>query len=186
MADPVNQSTTSCVTELQQMYHISIWCVLISLALYACCYGYNSFPRVITGRQLCKSTSRNLFGRSDPAKNPIDNKNGGGIFGGMGDMFGALKKAQELAKKAEQLNKELSSSHFIGKDTSGTVTATFDGTAKPVSVAVPDSMLAQGSDAVSLAVTQAVLDGHTKSQAAMMGRMQDLYSQLGVPTPPSE
>lgn len=130
------------------------------------------------------ATAKNLFGRPEPPKNVPDKKNEGGMFGGMGNMMESMKKAQEMAKQAEAMNKELESTYVTGKDTSGAVLATFNGMAKPISIEVSDSILALGADSVSLAATQAVLDGHTKSQAMMMGRMQELYASLGLPMPP--
>jgi DNA-binding protein YbaB len=132
------------------------------------------------------STARNLFGRPEPPKNVPEKKNDGGMFGGMGNMMESLKKAQDMAKQAEIMNKELESTFIIGKDTSGAVTATFNGMAKPISVDIEESVLALGADAVSLAATQAVLEAHAKSQAAMMGRMQELYAGLGLPMPPGK
>jgi DNA-binding protein YbaB len=132
------------------------------------------------------SSARNLFGRPEPPKNDAEKKNNGGMFGGMGNMMESLKKAQDMAKQAEVMNKELEATFIIGKDTSGAVTATFNGMAKPISIEIEESVLALGADAVSLATTQAVLEGHAKSQAAMMSRMQELYAGLGLPMPPSK
>ena len=45
---------------------------------------------------------------------------------------------------------------------------------------VSDSLAAQGGDAVSAAVTAAMVDGHSKSQSAMMAKMSALYSPAGL------
>lgn len=44
------------------------------------------------------------------------------------------------------------------------VYATFNGLGMPVGLKVSDALCAQGGEAVSLACSQAMLDGHTKSQ----------------------
>jgi DNA-binding protein YbaB len=159
------------------------------LLLMLVCVQVSSFKLHSGGVQLAakhSATARNLFGRPEPPKNVPEKKNDGGMFGGMGNMMESLKKAQDMAKQAEVMNKELEATFIIGKDTSGAVTATFNGMAKPISVDIEESVLALGADAVSLATTQAVLEGHAKSQAAMMGRMQELYAGLGLPMPPSK
>lgn len=42
--------------------------------------------------------------------------------------------------------------------------ATFNGLGMPIGLKVSDALCAQGGEAVSLACSQAMLDGHTKSQ----------------------
>jgi DNA-binding protein YbaB len=105
---------------------------------------------------------------------------GGGMFGGMGNMMEQMKKAQEMAKKAEQLNKDLMNVYINGQDPSGQVTSTYNGLGVPMSMKVSESILAQGADAVSLATSQAMVDGYTKSQAAMMQKVQSMYAEAGV------
>jgi DNA-binding YbaB/EbfC family protein len=161
---------------------------IVVLLIAGCCLLFShsylsSRAGVRVSNGVSKTSVFGLFGRSDIPKNTLDSKKGG-MFGGMGDMMGALKKAQEMAKQLEQMNSELESTHITGKDTTGTVTATFNGMSKPVSIKVSDSLLAQGADAVSLAVTQALVDGYTKSQTATVGKMQELYSKAGLPMPP--
>eukprot|EP00600_Ochromonadales_sp_CCMP1393_P007829 CAMPEP_0174963366 /NCGR_PEP_ID=MMETSP0004_2-20121128/5290_1 /TAXON_ID=420556 /ORGANISM="Ochromonas sp., Strain CCMP1393" /LENGTH=161 /DNA_ID=CAMNT_0016211983 /DNA_START=33 /DNA_END=518 /DNA_ORIENTATION=- len=133
------------------------------------------------------STSRNLFGNPEPPKNTSPEKagkDGGGLFGGMGNLMDSMKKAQEIAKQAEVVNKELSGTTVIGSDPSGEITSTFNGLGQPIGLKIPDSMLEKGGEAVSLAATQAMVDGYTKSQETMMTRMQALYSGAGIPMPP--
>lgn len=50
----------------------------------------------------------------------------------MGDIMGSMKKAQEIAKQAETVNKELSMEIVIGSDPSGGATATFNGLGQPI------------------------------------------------------
>ena len=101
----------------------------------------------------------------------------------------SMKKAQEIAKQAEVINKELMGTVVVGSgntfwnyhtilyirkfftfpannfpDPSQQVYATFNGLGMPVGIKVSDALAAQGGEAVSLACSQAMLDGHTKSQ----------------------
>lgn len=131
------------------------------------------------------STARFLFGSPEPPKNPAPKKEGGGgLFGNMGNMMDTMKKAQEIAKQGETLNKELQETIVTGSDPSGQVTATFTGLSTPIGVRVSESILSQGSEAVSLATTQAVVEAYQKSSQMMINRMQALYSQFGLPMPP--
>lgn len=96
----------------------------------------------------------------------------------MGNIMDSMKKAQEIAQNAQTLNKELMETFFTGQDPTGQVVATFNGIGAPVSIKVSDSILSQGSEAVSLASSQAMVDAHARSQQAMMAKMQGLYSGL--------
>lgn len=167
------------------MYTLSISTTIV-LLLFLCLVSHAYVvPRAVV-RAGRFDTSKFLFGNSEPKNVPEKKNGGGGMFGGMGNMMEAMKKAQDMAKQAELMNKELESTFITGYDTSGDVVATFNGIGKPIGVKVADSILALGGDAVSLAVTQAVLDAHAKSNNAMMGRVKDMYGSLGLPTPPMQ
>jgi DNA-binding protein YbaB len=159
----------------------ALFLVLAALAVQAFV-----LPPVI-GCGLRASTSRNLFGNPEPQKNasPAEKKDGG-MFGGMGNLMDSMKKAQEIAKQAEVVNRELAGTMIIGKDPAGEITTTFNGLGQPIGIKISDSMLTQGSEAVSLAATQAMVDGHTKSQETMIRRMQELYAGAGIPMPPTQ
>lgn len=94
-----------------------------------------------------------------------------------------MKKAQEIAKKAEALNKELMNVIVTGSDPSGEATSTYNALGVPISLKVSDSLVGKGADAVSLATSQAMVDGYTKAQQTMMQRMQALYSEAGITLP---
>jgi DNA-binding protein YbaB len=130
------------------------------------------------------STARSLFGSPEPRKDEIKkDAGGGGMFGGMGNIMDQMKKAQEIAKKAEQMNKELMNVVVQGQDPSGGVIATYNGLGVPISMRLSDAILAQGEEAASLAASQAMVDGYTKSQSMMMSRMQAMYAESGVNLP---
>lgn len=162
-----------------------MYSVLVLLLAFICLTSH----AYVIPRTLAKpagiSTTKFLFGNSEP-KNVPEKKNGGGMFGGMGNMMEAMKKAQDMAKQAEVMNKELESTFITGYDTTGDVVATFNGIGKPIGVKVADSMLELGGDAVSLAVTQAVLDAHAKSSNAMLKRVSEMYGSMGLPVPPMQ
>lgn len=155
--------------------YVVVICVLVSLV--------SAFRPQMTTRS-GSVTRRNLFGNPEPKDNAPANKKDGGMFGGMGNLMDSMKKAQEIAKQAEVVNKELMDTVIMGQDPSGAVFATFNGLGVPVGLKISDSIMEQGAEAVSLASTQAMVDAHKKSQDAMMAKMSALYSGAGVPMPP--
>eukprot|EP01038_Epipyxis_sp_PR26KG_P006729 gene6729-9222_t len=153
----------------------------IIVTIFAIIVSVNGFRTGNAGKFLT-STRQNLFGNSPPPSNntPAEKKDGG-MFGGMGNLMEGMKKAQEIAKLSEQLNKELAATVVQGTDPSGQVTCTFSGLGMPVSIKISDSLLSQGSEAVSIASTQAMVDTHAKTQQEMMNRLKDIYGRMGVP-----
>ena len=149
------------------------------------CVAVNAFrpTNPSRGTFLASSSRKFLFGSPDPKDNAPAKKDGG-MFGGMGNLMDSMKKAQEIAKQAEVVNKELMDTVIMGQDPAGAVFATFNGLGVPVGLKISDSIMAQGAEAVSLASTQAMVDAHKKSQETMMTKMQALYSGAGVPMPP--
>lgn len=90
---------------------------------------------------------------------------------------------------------------------SGQVVATFTGLGTPISkihclspnesasttvlyiyhcigIKLSDAVLAQGSEAASIAASQAMLDAHAKAANVMISRMQAMYSASGLPNMP--
>ncbi|RYH22287.1 hypothetical protein EON65_19505 [archaeon] len=124
-----------------------------------------------------------LFGSPEPPKNNAPAKKDGGLFSGMGNMMETMKKAQEIAKQAEILNKELAETVISGQDPTGQAVAQFTGLGVPVGVKLSDGLIAQGAEAASVAASQAVIDVHTKVQTIMVQRMQQIYGQSGMPLP---
>ena len=64
---------------------------------------------------------------------------------------------------------------IIGNDPSGQVTATFNGLGMPIGIKLSDAILSSGSEAASLAATQAMVDAHAKAQNAMMSKVYYHY-----------
>lgn len=145
------------------------------------------FPvNALAGSSTSSSTRLHLFGSPEPPKNNAPAKQGGGgLFGGGGGgMMDKMKQAQDLMKKAEEINKELVDTVIMGQDKDGLVFATFNGMGVPVGIKVSDAGLAMGSEAVSLAATQAVIEAHAKAQSVMMQRMSQMYGGMGLPGMP--
>jgi DNA-binding protein YbaB len=158
-----------------------MWRLVLTLSIISVALSFKRLPLVAPKRAV---TSRNLFGNPEPSKDNAPAKKDGGMFGGMGNLMDSMKKAQEIAKQAEVVNKELQDTVIMGQDPSGSVFATFNGLGVPVGLKIADSIMDQGAEAVSLASTQAMVDAHKKSQEAMMTKMSALYSGAGVPMPP--
>jgi hypothetical protein len=66
----------------------------------------------MNNRILSSSSRLHLFGNTPepPKSNNTPAKKDGGLFGGMGNIMDSMKKAQEIAKQAEVVNKVSSSS----------------------------------------------------------------------------
>ena len=151
--------------------------VLVALLFVATVAAFAPARQVASAARL--STRAYLFG-SPPPPGPPAKKDGGGLFGGMGGgMMDKMKQAQDIMKKAEEVNRELTETVVMGQDKDGQVFATFNGMAMPVGLKISEAILSQGSEAVSIAATQAMIDAHTKAQTTMMTKMQSLYGGLG-------
>ena len=161
---------------------LRVFLVIEILLIYhlVACYAFSSLGTTPRGW-----TARHLFGGA-PENKPAPKKDGGGLFGGMGNMMEAMKKAQEMAKQAETVNKELMDTMVVGQDPSGMIITTFNGVGIPISMKIADGF-AQGksADELSLACSQAMIDGHKRSQQAMVAKMQKMYADAGVPMPPA-
>ena len=143
----------------------------------------NAFHPLKTNIKLTSSSRKFLFG--GPAENkPAPEKKDGGLFGGMGNMMDAMKKAQDMAKQAETINKELSETVVVGQDPNGLVVAQFNGIGSPISMRIGEGFKDMSAEDLSLACSQAMADGHKRAQATMMNRMSQMYADAGVPVPP--
>eukprot|EP00320_Phaeocystis_rex_P020299 CAMPEP_0119090602 /NCGR_PEP_ID=MMETSP1178-20130426/153305_1 /TAXON_ID=33656 /ORGANISM="unid sp, Strain CCMP2000" /LENGTH=151 /DNA_ID=CAMNT_0007074043 /DNA_START=52 /DNA_END=507 /DNA_ORIENTATION=+ len=111
------------------------------------------------------------------------------LFGGGGkegeggglNMMETIKKAQQVGVKVKELQEELTNTEVEATSANGGVTVTISGAQVPISVAVSEELLAQGSEAVSDAVSVAVKEAHTNSVEYAKGRMAELYKDIGLP-----
>ena len=100
-------------------------------------------PARAVARAAARPPVRMLFGGGG-------DKEGGG---GMPNMMETIKKAQQVGVKVKELQEELTNTEVEATSASGGVTVTISGAQVPISVAVTDELLAQGSQAVSDAVS---------------------------------
>ncbi|GMH61037.1 hypothetical protein TrRE_jg10323 [Triparma retinervis] len=119
-------------------------------------------------------TYLNLFGGK---KSKDSQPGGGGPMAGMGNMMEQMKKAQEIAKKTQDLQASLGKLEITGS--SGGVTVVMTGQQKPVSVTLPDDI--GGGEELSRDVERAIGQAQEKSMENMGREMQKLYGELGLP-----
>lgn len=144
-----------------------LWPVLLILFTMSVAFRSTRSIRRVVG------TRRNLFG------SPSDDKKGlmGGLadkmgMGGMGNMMGALKKAQEMSKAAEKMKTDLTNQQISFSDPSGGATVTFTGMADVINIKVTDALAAKGGAAVSAALNQALREGTIKTKGSMQEQMK--------------
>jgi len=107
---------------------------------------------------------------------------GGGEGGGM-NMMETIKKAQQVGVKVKELQEELANTEIEATAAEGGVTVTISGAQVPISVAVTDEMIAQGSLALSEAVSLAAREAHGNSVEYAKSKMSALYQEIGLPMP---
>eukprot|EP00567_Pseudictyota_dubia_P002429 CAMPEP_0197466908 /NCGR_PEP_ID=MMETSP1175-20131217/65295_1 /TAXON_ID=1003142 /ORGANISM="Triceratium dubium, Strain CCMP147" /LENGTH=169 /DNA_ID=CAMNT_0043002965 /DNA_START=62 /DNA_END=571 /DNA_ORIENTATION=- len=129
------------------------------------------------------STSLGLFGGKKEG-------GGGGGGGGMMDQLAMFKKAQEVAKKKNELDKELQAVDTIGSAADGNVKVTVKYVppqlpANPnpgydvVSVDIDESYLGEVSaEDLSAALVDAIRDGETQSTVMVAEKYQELQSDM--------
>lgn len=169
--------------------NFSVFMVIVCMICLASTNAFSPLKtnaRLTTGSSSSSSSRQYLFGNADNNKPAAggDGKKDGGLFGGMGDMMGAMKKAQEMAKQAETINKELSETVVVGQDPKGLVVAQFNGIGSPISMRIGEGHKDMSAEDLSLACSQAMADGHKRAQETMMSRMSQMYADAGVPAPP--
>lgn len=90
------------------MNMLLLLCLLIAIS-YAVAFQASSHSRILR-----TATHRHLFGNPSDPKNTPAKKDAGGMFGGMGNIMESMKKAQEIAKQAEVMQKELAETMVTG------------------------------------------------------------------------
>mmetsp|Transcript_37104 Transcript_37104/g.90193 ORF Transcript_37104/g.90193 Transcript_37104/m.90193 type:complete len:175 (+) Transcript_37104:37-561(+) len=143
----------------------------------------NAFAPQLAARQ--QSSQLNLFGGGGGAKDG-EKKAGGGMM----DQMAMFKKAQELAQKKNQIDKELAELDFFGESADGNVKTTF----KFVPVKNPmdpnpdyDAVKFEFDDAwyesaspedISAAVKEAILNGINETNDKVAEKYQALQGDL--------
>jgi DNA-binding protein YbaB len=168
-------NTSKTIRREMWLYHQ----LFLSLLLWTLVFSFKLHNIQIWIRS---DTRKSMFGNPF-SKDAGVNKPKPGMFGGMGDMVKAMKQVQDMQKQAEILKSDLERTVVVGRDPAGEVECTYNGVGKPISLKVSNFIVSQGPEAVSLAATNAMMDAHTQSGSAMMGKMQDLYAGMGIPLP---
>ena len=104
---------------------------------------------------------------------------GGGALGNVAGVMDQFKKAQEIAKKSQELQTELAAAEFEGASADGSVTFKMNGQQQPVSAAAP-GFDGKSAEDLSKAFSEAMADAQAKSLAAMNEKMQALYASVGL------
>ena len=104
---------------------------------------------------------------------------GGGALGNVAGVMDQFKKAQEIAKKSQELQTELAAAEFEGASSDGSVTFKMNGQQQPVSAAAP-GFDGKSAEDLSKAFSEAMADAQAKSLAAMNEKMQALYASVGL------
>ncbi len=125
-----------------------------------------------------KGTAQNLFGFPNKAPQALDNPDG--LLKNAGNMMESLKKAQDMAKQFQTLNGQFAQATVTGYDSTGKVSAMFNGVGVPVSISIPDEVLLQGSEAVSRAASEAMLNAHTKAKDLVDGRLKEMFGGMNL------
>ena len=102
-------------------------CKLLIAALCASLVGAFAPPRAAPARSLAR---RDLFGGGGADE-------GGGALSNVAGVMDQFKKAQEIAKKSQELQTELAAAEFEGASADGSVTFKMNGQQQPVSAAAP-------------------------------------------------
>ena len=93
-----------------------------------------------------------------------------------------FKKAQEIGKRTQEMQKELEAMEVTGASSDGTVSVVVTGQNKPVRVEFSDGSLSEGTpEGVSESVTEAMKDAHQKGTEIAAKKMMALYQELGLP-----
>ena len=113
---------------------------------------------------------------------------GGGSGGGDGpkapNMMETIQKAQQMGKKVKELQDELANTEVEASAADGGVVVIVTATQEPLSVTVTDDLAAQGSKAVSEAVSLAFREAHANSMEYSKNKLAALYEEIGLPIPP--
>ena len=121
------------------------------------------------------STKLNLFGGGK--------KEGGGALSNVASVMDQFKKAQEIAKKSQELQAALAATIVDGKCEGVTVQLT--GQQTPVGASI-ESLDGFDGESLSAAFTAAFKEAQQKSLNEMNSKMQELYKEMGFGGPPPD
>jgi DNA-binding YbaB/EbfC family protein len=101
-------------------------------------------------------------------------------LGKMKELTEAFKKAQQVQEGAKKLQEELEQMEIEGQSSNGLVKVILSGNQEPKGVQISPDALAQGAEALSATVTEAMQDAYAKSTDTMREKMETLTSGLNI------
>jgi len=101
-------------------------------------------------------------------------------LGKMKELTEAFKKAQQVQEGAKKLQEELEQMDIEGQSSNGLVKVVMSGNQEPKGVNISGEAIAQGADALSALVTEAMQDAYAKSTDTMREKMETLTSGLNI------
>eukprot|EP00186_Timspurckia_oligopyrenoides_P002861 CAMPEP_0182446760 /NCGR_PEP_ID=MMETSP1172-20130603/5963_1 /TAXON_ID=708627 /ORGANISM="Timspurckia oligopyrenoides, Strain CCMP3278" /LENGTH=183 /DNA_ID=CAMNT_0024642823 /DNA_START=36 /DNA_END=584 /DNA_ORIENTATION=+ len=106
---------------------------------------------------------------------------GGGMFGGMGNIMEAMKKAKEFTEATKVMQDDLKTREVSAESADGNVTVVVSGSQVPLRVTISDDLVKQGSEATAASVTEAMVEAHAKSLKQMQDEFAELSKKYGLP-----
>ena len=104
-------------------------------------------------------------------------------LGGLGDMAGMMKKAQEMQTRMAELQDELHRITVVGESGAGLVKATSTAKGELVALDIDPSIFnADEKEVVEDLILAAIKDAQMKASDRSQAEMQKLTEDLGLPT----
>eukprot|EP00184_Porphyridium_aerugineum_P008529 CAMPEP_0184691348 /NCGR_PEP_ID=MMETSP0313-20130426/237_1 /TAXON_ID=2792 /ORGANISM="Porphyridium aerugineum, Strain SAG 1380-2" /LENGTH=177 /DNA_ID=CAMNT_0027149045 /DNA_START=57 /DNA_END=590 /DNA_ORIENTATION=+ len=122
-----------------------------------------------------------LGGNNNESPAPNQAGGSGGLFGGMGNIMEAMKKAKEFSEATAKLQEELKAKEVSVKSADGFVTVVVSGQQLPIKIDISDELISKGAEATSASVTEAVILAHTTSVKMMRDELSALSVKYGLP-----
>mmetsp|Transcript_19216 Transcript_19216/g.24935 ORF Transcript_19216/g.24935 Transcript_19216/m.24935 type:complete len:153 (-) Transcript_19216:190-648(-) len=120
----------------------------------------------------------NLFGGGQK-------KEGGGALSNVAGVMDQFKKAQQIAKRSNELQQELAATTVEGASVDGKIIFKVTGQQTPETVTIADFESYDGAS-LSASLTEALKTAQDKSLQVMNDKMQELYKEIGFGGPPPE
>eukprot|EP00188_Purpureofilum_apyrenoidigerum_P000285 Plantae.Rhodophyta-Purpureofilum_apyrenoidigerum.ctg11175.p2 GENE.Plantae.Rhodophyta-Purpureofilum_apyrenoidigerum.ctg11175~~Plantae.Rhodophyta-Purpureofilum_apyrenoidigerum.ctg11175.p2 ORF type:complete len:183 (-),score=45.70 Plantae.Rhodophyta-Purpureofilum_apyrenoidigerum.ctg11175:273-743(-) len=141
--------------------------------------GYGLVGRPQAARQICARGTVRMMADGD-------GQQGGnkpfGMFGQMGKIMDAVKKAQEFTKDAKSLQEEMARTELEASVRDGLVKVKITGNQVPVSVEISPELLKQDISEINAACLEAFKEAHRLSMEHMQTNLSNLTSSFGLPS----
>jgi DNA-binding protein YbaB len=154
------------------------FCFLLFIVRLAYAFHYPLQSLSPTKLNLFRSSRPPIPTENNPNSNPL-NKLGGFNF------VEGMKKAQEMMKKMEEIQKSLGETVVTHSDPTGMIQVSFTGTGVPVKVSVNDNFLSLTAVDASTILSDTLKSGHASALHHMELSVKDMYASLGLPNDPA-